>query len=77
MVEESHLRVQMRHTGMLQYLTVSGVTNVFTRVTPQVQAFISDHLKAICHRGGPYCGGTPDELHTPVAAIHVRGWWEG
>ncbi|EOD08229.1 hypothetical protein EMIHUDRAFT_453202 [Emiliania huxleyi CCMP1516] len=31
------------------------------------------HLRAVCHVGGPYCGGGGgDAERTPVAAVHVR-----
>ena len=56
----------------MQYLVASGVTSAFTEPTPQVQDFISENLRALCHRGGPYCGGSADEQRTPVAAVHVR-----
>ena len=56
----------------MQYLVATGVTSAFTEVTPQVQGFISEHLRSTCHRGGPYCGGSADEQRTPVAAVHVR-----
>ena len=58
--------------GLVQYLVATGVTSAFTEVTPQVQSFISEHLRSICHRGGPYCGGSADEQRTPVTAVHVR-----
>ena len=58
--------------GLVQYLVATGVTSAFTEVTPQVQGFISEHLRSTCHRGGPYCGGSADEQRTPVAAVHVR-----
>ena len=61
-----------RPDSILQYVAVAGVTNVFTQVTPQVRSYISDHLRALCHRGGPYCGGSADERRTPIAAVHVR-----
>ena len=61
-----------RQDGLVQYLAVSGVQNVFTQVTSQVRQYMREHLKAVCHRGGPYCGGSLDEQRTPIAAVHVR-----
>ena len=39
---------------------------------PQVRAYLSEHLRGLCHRYGPYCGGGAEEARTPVAAVHVR-----
>ena len=61
-----------RPDGLVQYLVAAGVMHVFTQPTPQVQRYLADFLRAICHRGGPYCGGTADEQRTPVVAVHVR-----
>jgi hypothetical protein len=61
-----------RHDGMVQYLVVSSVANVFTEPTQMLRAYVAEHVRVLCHRGGPYCGGGPDEQHTPIAAVHVR-----
>ncbi|KAL1522345.1 hypothetical protein AB1Y20_017337 [Prymnesium parvum] len=61
-----------RQDGLVQYIVASVVANVFTTVTPQVHDYIREHLRKQCHRGGPHCGGTMDELSTPIAAVHVR-----
>ena len=36
--------------------------------------YLAEHLRAVCHVGGPYCGGGGggDAERTPVAAVHVR-----
>ena len=60
------------HRSLVQYLVVSAVAHVFSEPTAEVHQYLSSHLKLLCHRGGPHCGGTADELHTPVAAVHVR-----
>lgn len=57
---------------LAQYLIVGGVTQVFAEPTPQVRAYLREHLTVLCHVSGPNCGGKFDEIHTPVAAIHVR-----
>lgn len=65
----------------MQYLIVSGVTDVFTQPTHAVRTFLSQHLKVICHRHGPYCASTtsqsgdpatPADARGPIAAVHVR-----
>ena len=61
-----------RQGSLVQYLTVAGVTRVFTQPTPMVQGYISEHLRALCHVGGPYCGGSLEAQRTPIAAVHVR-----
>ena len=61
-----------RERSMLQYLLVSGVSQVFSEPTDQTRDYLRDHLKLLCHVAGPHCGGTPAQLATPVAAIHVR-----
>ena len=58
--------------SMLQYLIVAGVTQVFAEPTVETRSYLRSHLKVLCHTHGPHCGGPPDALHTPVAAIHVR-----
>jgi len=58
--------------SMLQYLTVAGVTQVFTEPTDHVLEYMRSHLKVVCHRSGPHCGGDPSDTATPVAAVHVR-----
>lgn len=57
---------------MAHYVVASATANVFTTPTSQLLGYMDDHLKVLCHRPGPYCGGTADELATPVAAAHVR-----
>ena len=38
-----------------------------------VRDYLAEHLRAVCHVGGPYCGGGGgDAERTPVAAVHVR-----
>ena len=61
-----------RPDGLVQYLVAAGVVSVFTQPTTMTRAYLRDHLRAICHRGGPHCGGSADEKATPVAAVHVR-----
>ena len=36
--------------------------------------FSPQRVDCLCTRQvpGPHCGGTPEELHTPIAAMHVR-----
>jgi len=58
--------------SLLQYLIVAGTVDVFTQPTSMVRAYVMDHLKVLCHRPGPYCGGGNDEQRTPIAAMHVR-----
>jgi hypothetical protein len=58
--------------SMAQYILASATSNVFTTPTPQLLTYMDNHLTVICHRPGPYCGGTADELATPVAGAHVR-----
>ena len=61
-----------RTDGLVQYLVVSGVVDVFTQVTPMVRQYLTEHLRAVCHINGPYCGGSAEERHTPIAAVHIR-----
>jgi hypothetical protein len=58
--------------SMVQYLIAAGVAQVFTEPTGQTRGYLRSHLKLLCHKPGPHCGGTPSQLATPVAAIHVR-----
>ena len=60
--------------GFVQYLIAGGVTDAFTQVTAQVRAYIAQHVRVVCHRGGPYCAehGTPDDERTPLVGLHVR-----
>ena len=58
--------------SMIQYLIVAGVTQVFSEPTSATRTYLQEHLKLLCHVPGPHCGGSPEALHTPVAAIHVR-----
>ena len=58
--------------SMLQYIAVAGVTQVFSTPSQEVLHYIDEHLKVVCHTGGPYCGGPPDSSLTPLAAVHVR-----
>lgn len=61
-----------RTDSLMQYLVVSAVVSVFTQPTPMVHSYLREHLRTLCHRTGPYCGGTVDERRTPIAALHVR-----
>ena len=58
--------------NVVQYLIVAGVAQVFSEPTSATREYLSSHLKLLCHVPGPHCGGTPDELSTPIAAVHVR-----
>ena len=57
---------------MVQYVIMTGVTQVFSEPTPEVQAYVRDNLRVLCHVSGPHCGGGADAQRTPVAAVHVR-----
>jgi len=57
---------------MLQYLIIGAVSQVLTTPTVQLRRYMTEHLKTLCHVGGPYCSGTPEQMRTPVAAVHVR-----
>ena len=57
---------------LLQYMVIAGVANVFSTPTEHTRTYIRDRVRTVCHRGGPHCGGSADELSTPVAAVHVR-----
>ena len=48
------------------------MAQVFSELADPTRQYLESHLQLLCHVGGPHCGGTPDELRTPVAAIHVR-----
>ena len=65
--------------GLVQYLIAAGVTDVFTQPTPAVQNYIAEHLRIVCNRPGPYCGGSGGGSdgddgpgRGPIAAVHVR-----
>ncbi|KAL3913620.1 MAG: hypothetical protein SGPRY_007917 [Prymnesium sp.] len=45
---------------------------VFSEPTSHVLDYMSSHLKLLCHRDGPHCGGALEDVRTPVAAVHVR-----
>ena len=63
---------ELSSRSMIQYLLVGGISQVFSELSTPTRDYLSSHLKMLCHVPGPHCGGTPDELRTPVAAIHVR-----
>jgi len=58
--------------SMVQYLVASAVSEVFMTPSEPLVAYMDQHLKAVCHVPGPYCGGTAQEVATPIAAAHVR-----
>jgi len=59
--------------GMMQYVAATSVFGAFTQPTQAVRDYLAEHLRAVCHVGGPYCGGGGgDAERTPVAAVHVR-----
>ena len=57
---------------MVQYLVASAVSEVFMTPSEPLVAYMDQHLKAVCHVPGPYCGGTAQEVATPIAAARVR-----
>ena len=61
-----------REGGMVQYLVAAGVMKSFSEPTSSVISYLRRARRVLCHRGGPHCGGSADELATPVAALHVR-----
>jgi len=58
--------------SMVQYLVVAAISQVFTEPTPQLLSYLSSHVRTVCHRDGPKCGGSPEALASPVVALHVR-----
>ena len=58
--------------SMVQYLVASAVSEVFMTPSEPLVAYMDQHLKVVCHVPGPYCGGTAQEVATPIAAARVR-----
>ena len=46
---------------LVQYLIMTGVTQVFSEPTTEATRYVKDSMRLLCHRGGPHCGGSADE----------------
>ena len=62
-----HLYI-MYHLFMCMHLA----WQVFSQPSAATRDWMAAHRRLLCHVGGPHCGGSADEMRTPVAAVHVR-----
>ena len=65
-------RTVLTHQVAVLLTTRPRARQVFSEPTSHVREYMASHLKVLCHRAGPHCGGSADDTMTPVVGIHVR-----